>query len=144
MGMTGQHHREASLMPFATKQINSLPDAIAPDGSEVRILCQTERGSMAQFALPANAVSRAVAHRTVEEVWCVISGCGRMWRRLGAQNEVVKVGPGTSVTIPVGTHFQFRCDSNEPLVAVGVTMPPWPGEAEAYAVKGCWQPTVES
>ena len=45
------------------KQISSAPDAIAPDGSEVRILCQTERGSMAQFVLPPNTVSRPVARR---------------------------------------------------------------------------------
>ncbi|MBV8868951.1 MAG: hypothetical protein JOY65_05980, partial [Acetobacteraceae bacterium] len=118
-------------------------DAIAPDGSEVRVLCQAARGSMAQFALPPRAVSRAVAHRSVEEVWCFLSGRGRMWRRLGAHEEITDVGPGTSISIPVGTHFQFRCDSDDgPLVAVGVTMPPWPGEAEAYAVEGCWQPTV--
>lgn len=130
-------------MSFETKQISSLPDAIAPDGSEVRLLCQTGRGSMAQFALPPGAVSRAVAHQTVEEVWCFLSGRGRMWRRLGDREEVAAVGPGTSVSIPAGTRFQFRCDSDDhPLVAVGVTMPPWPGEAEAYAVEGCWQPTV--
>jgi mannose-6-phosphate isomerase-like protein (cupin superfamily) len=133
----------SSQVTFDTKQINSLPDAIAPDGSEVRILCQATRGSMAQFALPPRAVSRAVAHRTVEEVWCFLSGRGRMWRRLGAREETTNVGPGMSVTIPVGTQFQFRCDSDDgSLVAIGVTMPPWPGEAEAYAVEGCWKPTV--
>ena len=129
-------------MPFQTKQMSSVPDAIAPDGSDVRILCQTERGSMAQFALPPKTVSRAVAHRTVEEIWCFVSGHGRIWRRLGSQDEITEVGPGTSITIPVGTHFQFRSDSGEPLVAIGVTMPPWPGEAEAEAVEGCWQPTA--
>ncbi len=66
-------------MSFDTKRANSLPDAVAPDGSEVRVLCQTDRGSMAQFALPPCAVSRAVAHRTVEEVWCFVSGHGRIW-----------------------------------------------------------------
>lgn len=130
-------------MSFETKRINGAPDAIAPDGSEVRVLCRVDRGSMAQFALPPGAVSRAVAHRTVEEVWCFVAGRGRMWRRLGDREEVTEVGPGTSVSIPVGTHFQFRCDGdNEPLVAVGVTMPPWPGEAEAYAVEGRWRPTA--
>jgi mannose-6-phosphate isomerase-like protein (cupin superfamily) len=129
-------------MSFDTRQIGSAPDAIAPDGSEVRVLCRTERGSMAQFALPPRAVSRAVAHRTVEEAWCFVSGRGRMWRRLGCRDEVTEVGPGISVTIPAGTRFQFRCDGDEPLVAIGATMPPWPGEMEAYAVEGCWDPTV--
>lgn len=134
--------KEAILSPFDTKQTSQAPDAVAPDGSEVRVLCQVGRGSMAQFALPPGAVSRAVAHRTVEEVWCFVSGQGRMWRRLGNCQETVEVGPGTSVSIPAGVGFQFRCDSGEPLVAVGVTMPPWPGEAEAHAVEGCWPPTA--
>lgn len=129
-------------MSFDTKQLSSAPDAIAPDGSEVRLLCRTERGSMAQFTLPPRLVSRAVAHRTVEEVWCFVSGHGRMWRRLGGRDEVTDVGPGTSIAIAVGTQFQFRADGDKPLVAVGVTMPPWPSEEEAYAVEGYWQPTV--
>lgn len=129
-------------MSFDTKQTGHSPDAIAPDGSEVRILCRTERGSMAQFTLPPGVVSRAVAHHTVDEVWCFIAGHGQIWRRLGGQQEVAEVGPGTSVSIPVGTHFQFRCDGDEALVAVGVTMPPWPGEDEAHAVEGCWPPTA--
>jgi mannose-6-phosphate isomerase-like protein (cupin superfamily) len=129
-------------MPFDTRRISSAPDAMAPDGSEVRVLCQVARGSMAHFTLPPKAVARAVAHRTIEEVWYFISGHGRMWRRLGSHEEEVEVGPGVSITIPVGTHFQFRADSDEPLVAIGAAMPPWPGEGEAYAVEGPWQATV--
>ena len=83
-----------------------------------------------------------MAHRTVDEVWLFVSGMGRMWRQLGERAETVKVGPGMSVTIPVGTHFQFRCDGDEPLTALGATMPPWPGEGEAFSVDGVWQPTV--
>jgi mannose-6-phosphate isomerase-like protein (cupin superfamily) len=129
-------------MLFDTKQIGSAPDATAPDGSEVRVLCQVARGSLAHFTLPPKAVARAVAHRTIEKVWYFLSGHGRMWRRLGDYEEDVEVGPGVSITIPVGTHFQFRADSNEPLVAIGATMPPWPGEGEAYAVEGPWRATV--
>jgi mannose-6-phosphate isomerase-like protein (cupin superfamily) len=65
-----------------------------------------------------------------------------MWRKLGEQEEIVELGPGTSLTIPTGTHFQFRCDGHEPLNAIGATMPPWPGESEAFFVDGTWQPTV--
>jgi mannose-6-phosphate isomerase-like protein (cupin superfamily) len=129
-------------MSFETRQISGAPDVIAPDGSEVRVLCQVAGGSMAHFTLHPSAVSKAVAHRTIEEVWFVISGRGRMWRRLGSREAIVTVGPGTSLTLPAGTHFQFRCDGDEPLIAVGATMPPWPGEAEAYAVAGPWAPAV--
>lgn len=130
-------------MSLQTREISVTPDAIAPDGSEVRILCQTAKGSMAQFLLPPMAVSRAVAHRTVEEIWCFVSGHGRIWRLLDGDEEITEVGPGSSVTIPLGAHFQFRCDSDAiPIVAIGVTMPPWPGEGEARVVEGRWQPTV--
>jgi mannose-6-phosphate isomerase-like protein (cupin superfamily) len=129
-------------MSFETKQMSTAPDTIAPDGSEVRVLCQVGRGGMAHFMLLPKAVSKAVAHRTIEEVWYFVSGHGRMWRRLGDREETVEVRPGTSITIPVGTHFQFRSDSDEPLVAVGATMPPWPGEGEAYEVAGPWTSTV--
>jgi mannose-6-phosphate isomerase-like protein (cupin superfamily) len=129
-------------MSFDTKRLGSAPDAIAPDGSEVRLLCTASRGSVAHFTLPPNAVSKPVAHASVEEVWYFLSGRGQMWRRLGEREEVVDVEHGVSVTIPVGTHFQFRADSHEPLMAVGMTIPPWPGENEAFAVEGRWKATV--
>jgi mannose-6-phosphate isomerase-like protein (cupin superfamily) len=129
-------------MSFATNRLGTFPDAIAPDGSEVRVLCSISRGSLAHFTLPPHAVSKAMAHRTVEEVWYFVSGHGQMWRRLHDHEEIVDVEPGVAVTIPVGTHFQFRSASREPLTAVGTTMPPWPGESEAVAVDGIWQPTV--
>ncbi len=50
--------------------------------------------------------------------------------------------PGLSLSIPVGTHFQFRCDGPEPLSVLGATMPPWPGEDEAYVVAGIWDAVV--
>jgi mannose-6-phosphate isomerase-like protein (cupin superfamily) len=117
-------------------------DVIAPDGCEVRMLVQTPRGSMAHFTLGPGQVSRAVAHRTVEEVWFFLSGKGRMWRRLGERQETVEVTTGVSVSIPLGTHFQLRNDADEPLAAVAVTMPPWPGDDEAYLVEGRWPPSV--
>ena len=129
-------------MDFETKRISAEPDAIAPDGSEVRVLCQLSRGGLAAFALAPRAISKAVAHRTIEEVWYFTSGHGRMWRKLGEREEIVEVGAGVSISIPTGTHFQFRCDGSEPLVAIGATMPPWPGEDEAFRVEGKWQPTV--
>lgn len=128
-------------MSFETRQTGATPDAIAPDGSEVRVLCRVPRGSMAVFSLPANTVAKAVAHRTVDEIWYIAAGRGRMWRRLGEQAEIVELVPGLSLSIPVGTHFQFRCDGPEMLTAIGTTMPPWPGPDEAYAVDGEWPPT---
>jgi mannose-6-phosphate isomerase-like protein (cupin superfamily) len=127
-------------MSFTTLQISDKPDVIAPDGSEVRVLCRTGRGSMAHFTLPEGAVAKAVAHRTIDEVWYVLSGAGRMWRRDQSHEEVVELRAGVSLTIPQGTHFQFRADA--PLTAVGTAMPPWTSDDEAYVVEGPWPPTV--
>ncbi|WP_373502445.1 cupin domain-containing protein [Aestuariivirga sp.] len=125
-------------MSFVTRHRSRAPDVIAPDGSEVRLLASVSRGSMAQFTLPPGAVSKPVAHRTVEEVWLVMRGQGRMWRKLENAEETVDLLPGVSIAIPVGASFQFRNDGDEPLDCVGVTMPPWPGMDEAYEVKGVW------
>ena len=129
-------------MQFPTKRAAAAPDAIAPDGSEVRVLCGLARGGLALFSLPPGAVAKAVAHRTVEELWYVIAGRGRMWRKLGSQEGTVELAAGLSLSIPTGTRFQFRCDGSEPLTILGATMPPWPGPDEAYAVEGIWPPTV--
>ena len=125
-------------MSFVTRTLAAAPDAMAPDGSEVRLLAATARGSMAHFRLPPGAVSKPVAHRTVEEVWYFVKGRGRMWRSAGGHDEVIAARPGVSISIPVGARFQFRCDGDEALEAVGVTMPPWPGMDEAFEVEGVW------
>lgn len=125
-------------MSFATRSLAARADAIAPDGSEARLLANAARGSMAHFTLPPGAVSKAVAHRTVEELWFIVAGIGRMWRKLGNDEQVTDLRPGLSLSLPLGTHFQFRCDGVAPLQAVVVTMPPWPGMDEAYEVPGRW------
>jgi len=130
------------MADFMTKALGAAADVIAPDGCEVRILATTSRGSMAHFTLGPGQTSHAVAHRTVEELWYFLAGHGQMWRRLGERSEVVEVAPGTSIAIPTGAWFQLRNDGAEPLAAVAVTMPPWPGEDEARFVDGAWEPSL--
>jgi mannose-6-phosphate isomerase-like protein (cupin superfamily) len=62
-----------------------------------------------------------------------------MWRRQDGREEIVELSRGTCLTIPLGTEFQFRSSGNEPLSAVAITMPPWPGEDEAVFVEGHWR-----
>lgn len=128
---------------FEVKHLPISPDDVAPDGSEVRILLQLKGGSMAHFELAPNQTSKAVTHKTVEEIWYIIAGRGQMWRKLNEKSEVVDLYPGICITIPVGTYFQFRCFGYEALSAIGITMPPWPGEGEAIIVKGKWKSTIE-
>ncbi len=124
---------------FETKSLPETYDVIAPDGSQVRILLSLGGGSMAHFELPAGAVSRAVAHHSVEEIWFVLEGEGEIWRKSGGLEETSRMQTGTCITIPKGSHFQFRSSGAGPLKIIAVTMPPWPGEQEAYFVTGKWR-----
>jgi mannose-6-phosphate isomerase-like protein (cupin superfamily) len=123
---------------FDTMQRPEIPDAVAPDGSDVRVLLQLNRGGMAHFELAPGRVSRAMAHHAAEEIWYILAGEGQMWRRQGERQETVSLAPGSCLSIPAGTHFQFRATEGGPLTIVGVTMPPWPGDDEAYEVPGAW------
>jgi mannose-6-phosphate isomerase-like protein (cupin superfamily) len=123
---------------FGTRRLPAAPDVVAPDGSDVRVLLQLAGGSMAHFELAAGRTSRAVVHRSVAEIWYVLQGGGQMWRRQDGREEVTELEPGTCLSIPAGTQFQFRSTGSAPLAAVGVTMPPWPGEDEASQVQGAW------
>jgi mannose-6-phosphate isomerase-like protein (cupin superfamily) len=120
-------------------------DTIAPDGSRVRVLLRLPAGSMAHFELGPGEVSRAQRHRTISEIWYVIQGLGQMWRQqVKGESREIDLRPGTALTIPVGTSFQFRNTGREPLTAIGMTMPPWPGEGEAIEVEGPWTPDVDT
>jgi mannose-6-phosphate isomerase-like protein (cupin superfamily) len=129
---------------FRTMRLPARADAVAPDGSAVRVLLSVAGGSLAHFELGAGETSIAVEHRTVEEVWYFLRGRGEMWRSSGEREEVVGVSPDVCVTIPLGTRFQFRAFGEEPLAAIGVTIPPWPGEDEAAPVVGPWESTVST
>ena len=124
--------------PFRTLHAADAPQVQAPDGSAVQVLLSLAGGSMATLTLQPGQVSASVTHRTVEELWYVISGRGRMWRRDAARESVTELAPGLCLSLPLGTAFQFRNDGDAPLRAVAVTMPPWPGDGEAVEVDGPW------
>jgi mannose-6-phosphate isomerase-like protein (cupin superfamily) len=130
------------MTDFTTQRLPVEYDAVAPDGSRVRVLLALRGGSMAHFELPPGQTSTAVTHRSVEEIWFFLSGRGEMWRKQEGQEEIVAIESGVCLTIPLGTHFQFRSFGDEALAALGVTIPPWPGEGEAVLVQGKWKPTV--
>jgi hypothetical protein len=53
------------------------PDAVAPDGSDVRVLLQLAGGGMAYFEMAADRVSQAAAHRSVDEIRYILHGRAR-------------------------------------------------------------------
>jgi len=117
-------------------------DVVATDGCDVRILLGLAGGTMAHFQLAPGHTSSAVTHRSVEEIWYFLSGRGEMWLKQEGREEVVPLESGVCLTIPLGTDFQFRSLGGEPLAAISITMPPWPGDGEAVVVRGKWEPTV--
>ena len=128
---------------FASLRCPTEPTVVAPDGSQVRVLLGLSAGGMAHFELAAGQVAKAVTHRTVEEIWWVLAGRGEMWRQQQGREEVIVLEPGVCLTIPLGTHFQFRASATEAVSAVAITMPPWPGEGEAVVVPGPWTPSLD-
>ena len=128
------------MTAFESKRIKQDYDVLAPDGSEIRLLHSLAGASVVHCSLPVGGVSIPVAHRTVEEVWYFLSGSGQVWRKQGEREQVLDVQSGDSLTIPLGTRFQFRNTGDAPLEFIIATTPPWPGEDEAVvSTAGRWE-----
>jgi mannose-6-phosphate isomerase-like protein (cupin superfamily) len=118
-------------------RIGRVPDAIAPDGSEIYFrIGDAKRASLVEVVLAPGRTSRPVRHRTVEEIWYFLVGAGEVWLRSpdGTVDSVRSVEPGATITIPAGWAFQFRALGNEPMRFLCYTSPPWPGDREAVPV----------
>jgi len=121
---------------------SDLPDAIAPDGSEIRLLVAHGAASMCEVRLPPGGVSIPVRHRTVQEIWYFLEGEGEVWRQApDGMALTAAVGPGSALTFPLGCRFQFRNLGAGDLRFLCVTTPPWPGEHEAILEPdvGAWK-----
>jgi mannose-6-phosphate isomerase-like protein (cupin superfamily) len=125
-----------------TRPFPLTPDARSPAGAEIRYLMEGETGNMIHSTVRPGQVNRATVHATVSEFWHVLSGKGEIWRRDGAGEETTVLEPGVSIDIPVGTAFQYRCTGIDALQFLCISMPPWPGDAEATVIEGPWKPTA--
>jgi mannose-6-phosphate isomerase-like protein (cupin superfamily) len=123
---------------FQTRAVAKRYDHLAPDGSEIRLLSQVGGAGLCHCTLPEGRVSSPVYHKTVEELWFFLSGKGQFWRKTGDVEDIVSVCAGVSLSITVGTAFQFRNTGRGPLCCVIATIPPWPGADEAVPTKGKW------
>ena len=131
---------QLTSLNFDSQQLPEEYDLLAPDNSEIRLLTKTNNGSMVHCRLPPGQTSIAVTHRTIDELWYFIGGEGEVWMK-NAETEyqqVIPVKPGTALSNPLGTHFQFRNTGDKDLDFVIVSMPPWPGADEAIKVEGKW------
>src|SRR5437870_9606094 len=112
-------------MAWQTRRMAAAHDVLAPDGSEIRLLVRVSGGSLVHCTLQPGELTRAVRHRTVEEMWFCVSGGGQVWRRAAVHDErqreieeIVDVEPGVALSIPVGVAFQFRASGPRPLELV--------------------------
>ncbi len=141
----------SAMVPPPTRRA-ALPDATAPDGSEIRLLADARhsavKSSLVEVVLPAGQVSRPVYHRTVEEIWYILEGEGQVWRcppdADGTSVPPQQVSPGEALVIPTGWRFQFAAGPEASLRFLCHTTPPWPGEDEAVPAGygGLGEPTV--
>ena len=118
------------------------PDAKSPAGADVRFLMDGPQADMIHSTVPPGQINRATVHATVSEFWHILSGEGDIWRRDAAGERITPLRAGTSIDIPVGTAFQYRCTGDKPLRFVCITMPPWPGDHEATLLQGAWTPSI--
>jgi mannose-6-phosphate isomerase-like protein (cupin superfamily) len=130
LNVTGQNWNSGDLPAVA--------DYFAPDGSEIRLLADHPAGGVSHCTLPPARVSSAVRHRGVHEIWVTLGGQGELWRQDGDQSEIVALYHGVAADIPPRTPFQFRSTGVEPLTIAILTMPAWPGPAEAEPTRGHW------
>ena len=113
-------------------------DALAPDGSQIHPLARGERASLCQCVLPPHTTSRAIQHKSVEEIWWILSGAAQVWREGFNDGKPIDVNAGTSLVIPPQTAFQYRNISATSLKIAITTSPPWPGDTEAVTATGPW------
>ncbi len=123
---------------LAIRRVGVAVDVVAADSSELVLLVRTPRASMAHGALAPGATSTAIAHRSVDELWFVVSGSAEIWRANDQAETVELVESGASLAIPCGTRFQYRTIGHGPFCFVMATIPPWSEDDEAVLVAGKW------
>ncbi len=118
------------------------PDAKSPAGADIRFIMDGATGNMIHSTVPPGQINRATLHKTVSEFWYVLEGAGEIWRKDDTDERVTALAAGVSVDIPVGTAFQYRNTGDAPLKFICISMPPWPGDAEASHLDGAWEPNI--
>lgn len=124
---------------FDYKDFPEKYDYLAPDTSEIRILFNVPGAGVAHCILPPGRISLAVKHKTVNEIWYIVSGSGEMWQGSNGVSEFVNLRPGMSLTINTGNSFQFKNTGTDDLCILITTSPNWPGAEEAVHVSGYWE-----
>lgn len=134
----------AHIALFLRQPLSEKYSYLAPDGSEIRVLVDVPGAGMAHCRLPPGGVSSPVKHKSVNEIWYILSGTGQIWQSRDGLNDFAELGAGACLTIPVGNSFQFRNTGSANLDILIATVPNWPGPDEAVPVPGYWEVAKES
>jgi len=116
------------------KDLTWAADYSAPDGSQIRLLPETDVGGVSHCQLPSGNKTTTVRHRHVTELWCCLDGAGEVarWETSAAsQPTITRLTHGVCVNIPPRVPFQFRATGADSLRLLLLTMPAWPGPQEA-------------
>lgn len=123
--------------PALKSQRSEIPDAIAPDGAEIRVLLDRLQGAMrlslAEALVKPGERTACVSHRTIEEIWYIVGGTGR-FRRLapdGNDEQTAEIALGDALLIPTGYRFWVENTGHDDLIFLCCGTPPWPGHEEA-------------
>ena len=122
--------------PALKSERSETPDAIAPDGAEIRVLLDRPQGairlSLAEALVKPGGRTACVSHRTIEELWYIVRGVGRFHRLTpdGGEEAVTHVAPGDALLIPTGYRFWVENTGPNDLVFLCCGTPPWPGPDE--------------
>jgi mannose-6-phosphate isomerase-like protein (cupin superfamily) len=128
---------------FGSKRAKAEMDYEAPDKSEIRLLTEVSRSSVALVTLRPQMISGAKVHKTVDEQWYLVQGIGQVWLKDQEISEVIDVNPGVAIAIPKGVYFQSRNTGWEPLSFICIDSPKWPAHGEevrkeTVSVQGKW------
>jgi mannose-6-phosphate isomerase-like protein (cupin superfamily) len=91
--------------------------------------------------LPAGGAIKACRHKTVAQLWYVLSGKGEMWlAEPSGKEQTFPLSAGVSFVVHLGDSFQFRNVGKEDLQLYIVNTTPWSGPEELIPVKNHWKP----
>jgi mannose-6-phosphate isomerase-like protein (cupin superfamily) len=115
--MTNLLHR-SDQAPFRTLDGSTVLELVHPGSSSAA------NQSLAEATVDPGAETHEHLHRSSEEIYCFISGSGRM--RLGSEDFEVRAGD--SVVIAPGTPHKLWNSSREPLQLLCCCAPPYSDE----------------
>jgi mannose-6-phosphate isomerase-like protein (cupin superfamily) len=115
-------------------------EVAAADGSAVRELAHPRNSaaselSVAEAVVPAGSSTHLHLHRHSQEVYCFLSGRGRM--RLGEEESQVEAGD--TVVIPAGTPHRLLAEGDGPLVLICACSPPYSEEDTEVIDRRAWE-----